>query len=289
MTGTLDIPGFRPYHAKVVGKTVLISSFVRIYFGSDEFYRLGTDGFDQRIKILLPLSGERWGDPHLFDPESIAKGLWYQQWKALDNANRNPVRTYTIRSANPRQRLLSVDFVLHEHPGPAGLFAQQCCIGDNVVIIGPDAFSRHSALGIDFLPGTAHHLLLMGDETAVPAIAASMECLKRTRWKGSGNVIIEVPRADDASLLCSMVTPRRFHVAALDREHHEERGSQLRIRLRALIEKGKLSETRDDLYVWLAGESSVVRSLRRLLVTDLGLSRERIVFTGYWRQGTEEM
>lgn len=37
-------------------------------------------------------------------------------------------------------------------------------------------------------------------------------------------------------------------------------------------------------YVWLAGEASAVRGLRRHLVEERGVDRRSVHFTGYWRQ-----
>ena len=41
----------------------------------------------------------------------------------------------------------------------------------------------------------------------------------------------------------------------------------------------------DDLYAWIAGESSLVTGLRRALVKDLGIDRHQVAFMGYWRLG----
>jgi NADPH-dependent ferric siderophore reductase len=41
----------------------------------------------------------------------------------------------------------------------------------------------------------------------------------------------------------------------------------------------------DDLYAWIAGESTMVTGLRRALVKDLGIDRHQVAFMGYWRLG----
>ncbi|MDN6329853.1 MAG: siderophore-interacting protein, partial [Brachybacterium sp.] len=41
-------------------------------------------------------------------------------------------------------------------------------------------------------------------------------------------------------------------------------------------------------YAWLAGEAGVIKSLRRHLVSELGLDRKQVSFMGYWRQGRPE-
>lgn len=40
-----------------------------------------------------------------------------------------------------------------------------------------------------------------------------------------------------------------------------------------------------DVYAWIAGESWMVRTLRRALVGELGLDRAQVAFMGYWREG----
>lgn len=313
MAARLPIPGFRPYRVTVERRQVLSPHFVRVDFQGPELARLGTDGFDQRIKIILPLPDGRWGDPQLFDPDSVAHGMWYQQWKALDNADRNPVRTYTIRRADPLNCRLTVDFVVHDDPGPAGRFAAECHAGDEAVIIGPDGLSVDSGIGIDFQPGQSRHVLLVGDETAVPAIAAIVEHLSEAQWEGTGIALTEV--RDSADYL-ALEAPKSFEVSWAARGD-AERGSTIVERLRRLAAAGALSsapdharipealETSDPeappvwevppqapddgLYAWVAGESSMVRGIRRFLIGECGLDRHRIAFMGYWRQGKKEI
>jgi NADPH-dependent ferric siderophore reductase len=38
-------------------------------------------------------------------------------------------------------------------------------------------------------------------------------------------------------------------------------------------------------YAWVAGESETARAIRRLLVDERGLAKERIKAAGYWRRG----
>ncbi|WP_058234890.1 siderophore-interacting protein [Devriesea agamarum] len=40
-----------------------------------------------------------------------------------------------------------------------------------------------------------------------------------------------------------------------------------------------------DLYAWIAGESGVVKGIRRYLVRDLGIDRRQVAFMGYWCRG----
>jgi len=42
------------------------------------------------------------------------------------------------------------------------------------------------------------------------------------------------------------------------------------------------------LYAWLAGEAGVIKTLRRHLVSELGIDRKSVAFMGYWRLGRAE-
>ncbi|WP_041574038.1 SIP domain-containing protein [Cellulomonas gilvus] len=56
------------------------------------------------------------------------------------------------------------------------------------------------------------------------------------------------------------------------------------------VDYSTYSALRDNapVYAWLAGESGVIRGLRRHLVTELGIDRKSVAFMGYWRQGRSE-
>jgi len=43
-----------------------------------------------------------------------------------------------------------------------------------------------------------------------------------------------------------------------------------------------------ELYAWMAGEASVIKRLRRFLVSEVGIDRRQVAFMGYWRRGRSE-
>jgi NADPH-dependent ferric siderophore reductase len=45
----------------------------------------------------------------------------------------------------------------------------------------------------------------------------------------------------------------------------------------------------DGFYAWLAGEAGVIKTLRRLLVSEIGIDRRQVAFMGYWRAGRAEL
>ena len=43
-----------------------------------------------------------------------------------------------------------------------------------------------------------------------------------------------------------------------------------------------------DLYAWFAGEAGAIKTLRRFLVSEVGIDRRQVAFMGYWRVGKSE-
>lgn len=307
-------PAYRPYRASVVRLTRMTPHFMRVTFTGPEFDTFGTDGLDQRIKIMFPIDGHGISDFGTDDPETIADGTWYSRWRALPDAYRNPFRTYTIRAARPEAREVDVDMVSHgdgdpENSGPASLWLNRATAGDEVVIVGPDAGSIDSAIGIDWHPGAATQLLLAGDETAAPAICAVLESLPHGR---RAQAFIEVPDAADRLPVtlpsgCSITWLHRGDTpvgTALDpavRVWVADNLTVIRPALSAsaqqlddvdvdtqLLWDSPAEEPDGHFYAWLAGEASAIKLLRRFLVSETGIDRKRIAFMGYWRAGRAE-
>lgn len=302
-------PASRPYRATVASVTRLGEHYRRVVFTSPRFEHFGTDRLDQRIKLVLPLADGHLADlgADLDDPgEPYA---WYETWRETPSPLRNPLRTYTVRRVDTAARTVTVDFVCHGDTGPASAWVQRAVAGDEIILVGPDGRSEQSSLGIDFRPGTAHHLLLAGDETAAPAICAILEMLPATR---DVHAFIEVPSAGD---VLPVDHPASFAVTWLPRRH-ESVGELLQPAVTRWLEEHpaivaaaaaprpqNLADLDDDadllwdsppaggsgeLYAWLAGESSVIKALRRELVGGRGIDRKRVAFMGYWRQGRSE-
>ncbi|QBR94504.1 siderophore-interacting protein [Nocardioides euryhalodurans] len=293
---------------EVVRVEQLSPSFVRVELGAAVLADFGVDGplYDQRIKLVFPNDAGRLAS------FSGADESWFSTWLDIPEAERGHMRTYTVREVRGTgvDTRLVVDFVLHLEDGasgPGGRWAAGARVGDRLVLIAPrkgEAFG-----GIEFAPGTARHLLLAGDETAVPAISAILECLP----EGSrGTAFLEVPVGAD---VLEVEAPVGVEVVWLPRD-----GAVLGERLHAAVvahlgaapvavglvdddvdpnvwetptysssgEEDAPAVTpgrHDDLHAWIAGESKVVTRLRRHLVTELGIGRRQVAFMGYWRQG----
>ncbi|MFG1703204.1 siderophore-interacting protein [Nonomuraea sp. M3C6] len=291
---------FRMFDARVDRLQRLSPSFLRVTFTGDDLHLFADNGFDQRLKLILPLPGH--GLAHL--PTGLD---WFPRWRELDDAERNPMRTYTARLVRPEAREVDVDVVMHPDGGPVARWAEGVRPGDIAALYGPDA--RHDGRhgGLEFRPpaGTGC-VLIAGDETAVPAICSVLERLPAGL---AGQALMEVPGEDD---FLEAETPGSVQVSWLAR-NGAERGSLLVPAVQAaadrLLPPLPVPETFDDvdvdeaelwevpqeeahaygpLYAWLAGEAAVIRTLRRHLVAERGMDRRAVAFMGYWRQGRAE-
>jgi NADPH-dependent ferric siderophore reductase len=262
-----QIPVYRTFLVQVTAVRRLSPAFVRVTFTGPDLGECAPSGFDQRIKLLFPLP-EHGLTPCPTGPD------WYGEWRALPEERRNPMRTYTVRAARPAARELDVDLVLHGATGPASAWAERAAVGDEVVLVGPNARFDGPRGGVEWqLPADPSCLLLAGDETAVPAICAITESLPAgTRAR----VLLEVPTDDDALPLAA---PTGTEITWLPRTPGTPHGSPLTAAVRAVDGLGSQP------YVWLAGEAGTVTALRRHLVREAGVDRAAVTFLGYWRRG----
>jgi NADPH-dependent ferric siderophore reductase len=298
-------PAYRPFRSTVTRVRRLSSHFLRVTFSSDDFGTFGTSGLDQRVNLIFPLPGIGLSDCGWDDEQPLADGHWFGRWRGLPNETRNPLRVYTVRAIRPAERELDIDFVVHGD-GPAARWLATAAPGDEIIIVGPDALSVNAGLGIDWHPGDAHDLLLVGDETAAPAIAGILEALPDDR---AAHALIEVPSDGDAPHIAHS---DRVRVTWLPRNGGQP-GSALVPAVQqwvearphlvsttlaaspqtvdespdpnALVWDVPAAPTGANLYAWVAGEASTIKTIRRYLVRDVGIDRGQVAFMGYWRRG----
>lgn len=296
-------PAYRPYAVTVSSVTRLSPHFTRIVLTGEDLEWFGTGRLDQRIKVVFPLDGG-YAD---FGQED-GSGDWYDRWRALPSAERNPFRTYTVRRIDPAARELTVDFVVHHDAGPAGSWAEAASVGDQLIVVGPDERSPNSRSGIDWHPGTARRFLLAGDETAAPAICAIVESMDP---RCEADVFIEVPTAADALPVDAGSAARVTWLPREDAPHGETliqavsawSQDQDELLTRAAAPRPQALEEIDvdrellwdspgdgdgEFYAWMAGEAATIKTLRRHLVSGCGVDRKRVAFMGYWRNGQAE-
>lgn len=314
-SSTVTIRPIRPFDVEVVGVQELGPSFKRVTFASDDVRSMGSDAdgstLDLRIKVMVPSA--RHGLPDFAALMERPGTTWYQAWLDMDEASRGFMRTYTVRELRAELGEVDVDFVLHPpavggKPGPAATWAERVQLGDRLVLIGPNGQAGPCS-GIEFTPGTSRRILLVGDETAVPAIASILASLDPNTI---GHAILEVPKAADFQNLTAPAGVDIQWIARGSRAHGEQLNAAVRAaclpgsHVAAEAEVVELEDVNVDevilwetpaqqgvqpsgqLYAWIAGEAAVIRELRRYLVREVGMDRRQVAFMGYWRIGKSE-
>ncbi|MBB2915249.1 NADPH-dependent ferric siderophore reductase [Streptosporangium becharense] len=236
----------------------LTPHMIRIVLGGE-----GLAGFhageytDHYVKLLFAPPGVSYPQP--FDLEAIQRDLPREQWPTT--------RTYTVRRWDAEARELTLDVVHHGDSGLAGPWAGRVRPGEEISFFGPGG-----AYAPD--PHADWHLLA-GDESALPAMAASLERLPAgaPAW-----VFVEVAGPEEEQRLDS---PGDVKVVWLHRGSAPV-GERL---VRAVRE---LDFPSGDVHAFVHGEAGFVRDLRRYLRTELGIPLERLSISGYWRLGRDD-
>ena len=320
----------RPF-ALTVSRTELLTPHMRrITFSGADLSGLGTDDgatWDMRIKLFFPAPG--CALPTVGELGNHPSGSWREAWLATPEPERAEQRSYTVRQARLRQEQpeIDVDFVLHPggQQGPASRWAEKVRPGDPALMIGPGLSTDGQPCRIEFSPGQARHILLAGDETALPAIAGILRDLPDGV---SVDAMIEVPSAADAQ---ELARPRGARINWLARDGRPlgellqdavgqavpepwcAPGPNVVERVLAAAEPLETGPAREILwdtpqyrriyggtaaaapgdssgsfYAWVAGEAGMVASIRRYLVRECGLNREQVAFMGYWKRNARQ-
>lgn len=208
-------------------------------------------GPDDHVKLIFATTPEEQAALDNFIPGAPSDGP-------------KPVmRDYTPRRYDAISGELDIDFVLHGE-GPAATWAAQAQPGQFLNIAGPR--------GSMIVPDIFDSYLLIGDETALPAIARRLEELPATR---SALVVAEIADSGEQQVFDSKAQVDVIWIV---------RGEQdlVDVTRRLEMPEGKL-------YAWIATESLLSRKLRRVLLGEFGLEEEFVKAAGYWRlDGSDE-
>jgi len=178
-------------------------------------------------------------------------------WLALDTGRRVK-RRYTIRHARPDTGGLDLDVVLHG-AGPGAHWGQTASAGDEIEFQGPRG-------KLELRPAPAH--VLVGDESALPAIAAISEALPADE---PAHAVIEVRDGTD-----------ELPVTAPTTWVHRDDGApgQPELLAAALADV----DLADGTHAYLLGETRAMVALRALLEAR-GVAHDAIFVKGYWNIG----
>jgi NADPH-dependent ferric siderophore reductase len=231
---------------------------IRLVLGGDELAGLPVGEFtDHYIKLVFPHPGVDY--PRPLDLAAIRRDLPREQWPRL--------RAYTVRAFDPLARELTVDVVHHGDEGLAGPWAAALRPGDPVDFVGPGGAYAPS-------PDADWHLLV-GDESALPAIGAALE---RLPLGAPAHVFVEIgDPADEQKLL----SPGAVQLTWLHRGDRPV-GAALVAAVRALeFPPGAV-------HAFVHGEATFVKELRRLLRVERRVPVGQLSISGYWRRGMDD-
>jgi NADPH-dependent ferric siderophore reductase len=209
---------------------------------------------DAHVRILFPRAGVTY--PEDFDMRWILARLPRERWPRT--------RTYTVRYVDWLAGELAIDFFDHGRPGLARSWLASVAPGDEVLMQGPGGRYRPDE--------NADWYLFVGDQVALPAIAASLEVLD---VGARARVILDVTdRADEQPL----ATRADLDVTWLYRADGDD--------VVRTVERMRFYEGAVDAFVH--GEARSIHLLRRHLMKERGLHRDRLSISGYWRLGMND-
>jgi len=223
----------------------------RITLGGPELAGFVSLGSDDHIKLMFPQNAAE--QAALQSPTFSIKG----------DGPQPAMRDYTPRRFDLNLGELDIDFVLHGD-GPASTWAEQAQVGQHLYIGGPR--------GSMIVPDIFDSYLLIGDETALPAIARRLEELP------AGRTVLAVIEIADAAERQALQSAAEVEVIWVVRGQ-----ADLLDTVRALtLPSGAL-------YTFVAMETKLSRQVRRVLLDTHKLDEAFLKAVGYWRaEGSEE-
>jgi NADPH-dependent ferric siderophore reductase len=254
---------------RVVRREKISPSFARVTLGGGDIERFTPLGLDQWFRIFIPVTDE---DSLTRLPQKL-NTLSYAKFLTIAKTRRPVLRNYTVRgfrADGPNGPELDVDFVLHGDPaagtaGPAASWAATCSSGDAVAILDE---------GVGYVqPADTSSVLLVGDETALPAVAGILASLPRDT---TGLALVEIPDSADAQ---SIAVPPGVELRYIVRQDaHATPG-------RAAVRAATAGPTPGpDCFAWASGESTLATDMRRHWIAA-GVPKQHIAFSGYWKAG----
>lgn len=245
-----------PLFGRVEHTERLTPRLVRVILGGEGLASFEPTPFtDQYLKVVFPPEGAPYSVP--FDVDEARSG-----------PHRPISRRYTVRRWDPDTRRVTIDFVVHGDVGVAGRWANRAQPGDLLQFSGPSG---------SYAPDPdAEWYLMAGDESALPAIAASLESVP------PGRVALAVLLVDDAEHELALDSPGDLSVTWVHRHPAPDPSA----RFVAAVEDLTMPEGRASVFVH--GEAAETRAVRRHLLADRGMARDRLSISPYWRRGKDD-
>ena len=242
-------------HGRVATTEHLTPGLVRVVLEGGDLADLEMpDATDAYVNAAFRPAGAPYDE--VFDPQSVRD--------TYPDAEPPARRRYTVRAWDPDAHRLTIDFVVHGDSGVAGPWAAHAQAGDVLVFTGPSGGYRPDA--------SADWHLMLGDESALPAIAASLEALP-----AGAHAVVRVV-CDGPAHEIDLSSPADVDLAWLHR-HGDERDESLLLAAAEAVDFG-----RGTPFGFVHGEADEIRGVRRHLLQDRGLTRQHLSCSPYWRR-----
>lgn len=221
----------------------------RVFLGGNDLEGFSIEQPAASVRLLLPTAG------------TLEIPQWDGNEFLLHDGTRPIIRTFTPRRFDAGTRELQLDVVTHDS-GIASAWAVTAQPGQSVAVSGPGR-------GYDIDPDAAS-FLLVGDETAIPAICQLLEYLPSTPI--AVHISVSHP---DAKVDLHRDVDSIWHVASDDYGSEEKQ-------FEAIQTIDLDSRTR----IWAAGEAAAMQRIRNYLFHEIGFPRSQATVRGYWKRNT---
>ncbi|MBB5220301.1 NADPH-dependent ferric siderophore reductase [Amaricoccus macauensis] len=217
---------------------------IRIVLADPSLADFVSAGFDDHVKLFFPNGADDGG------------------------GGEPAMRDYTPRAFDPEACTLTLDFVLHDG-GPATGWAVAARPGDELRIGGP----RGSVVVSD----SFDWWILVGDETALPAIGRRLE---------------EAPRGARITTIVAVTGPEEEQEIATRADHRaiwvHRPATDATDPAPLLAALAGLDWPEGEGFVWIAAEAGIARALRSHLLDVRQHPRQWHRASGYWLEGSAD-
>ncbi|MEU4170738.1 siderophore-interacting protein [Streptomyces sp. NPDC026665] len=253
----------RMFRAKVLRTERVSPSMHRVTVTGPELGDFPWRGYDHWFRLFLQLPHQ-----HGLRLPEFTGTRWYKPYLAIPEGERPHCANYTVADFRPEPAEMDIDFVVHRGPdgeieGGAAVWACRAEPGDALAVLDQ---------GVLFdCPPDASEVVIVADETGLPAATGILRSLPRDTV---GRLIQEVPTAADRRTLDA---PPGVTVTWVARDGDGSVAGSA-----ALRELRRLTSVDARGYAFVVGESTLAQEGRRHL-NRLGLPKDRITFSGFWR------
>ncbi|UJP09031.1 siderophore-interacting protein [Microbacterium sp. KUDC0406] len=227
----------------LVERERIAPDYVRVRLGGSDLAGFDSPGCDDHMRLFFPTG-----------PVS-----------SVEELRAAPSREYTPLAWG--EDWLEVEFAVHGDEGVAAPWADSAPLGSMIGVGGPR--------GSQLIEGTPDSWMLVGDETAIPAVRRFARALPA---EAPGRIVIEVKSAADEVWIDAPVAVEWLH------RDDAPAASALIAFLGGL---GAAARPGADPFVFIAAEQTVVKPGRALL-DRWDIPSGQAIVKGYWKRGEAE-